>query len=440
MADNTRKAAVDILFNFSKNRAPVSDEINKFRMSSDMDTRDIRLVNELVNGTLRNLEYIDYVISRFSTLKLNKISTYVLSVLRISVYQILFMDKIPDSAAVNEGTKLAKKANYRAAGFVNAVLRKVSANEGKVVLPENRTKYISTRYSCPEWIVKEWIKHLGDEAEALAEAMNKKPATMLRVNTLKTNRKKLIKTLTEEGWECCEYDSPVFPEIDYLISAERIENISESHAYKDGLFYIQDSAGAYAGHVLSPVEGSIVLDMCSSPGGKTTHLAQIMNNSGIIHAFDVSDMKIKKIIQNRERLGITCIKPQVSDSTVVRDEFIEVADYILVDSPCSGLGIIRKKPDIKYLRTPSDSIALADISLKILETASRYLKSGGKMVFSTCTTLYNENEGVLGKFLSSHPEFKLKKIECNIENDGFITLYPHRNDCDGFFISLLTKE
>lgn len=440
MTTNPRKASVDIIYNILRNSATLSDELNSFRACTDMSEQDVRLVTEIAGGVLRNLEYIDYTVSYFSSVRLNKISPYILCVLRVSVYQILFMDRIPDSAAVNEGVKLAKKSNIRAVSFVNAILRKISANDKTIPLPEDRNKRLSVQYSCPEWIVDHWIDSVGEEAEELCRAMNQKTPTMIRVNKLKTTQDKLVLMLNEEGWVCKKYSSPVFPEADFMISAEKVGNILTSRAYKEGLFYIQDSAGAYAGQVLKPSKDSVVIDMCASPGGKTTHLAEIMENSGKIYAFDVSEYKINRIKQNLSRLGITCVSPSVMDSTVMNDELINTADYILVDAPCSGLGIIRKKPDIKYARKPQDIKELSEISLKILYNSADYLKKGGRMVFSTCTTTYEENQGVLLEFLRNRKDFKLVKIECAIQNDGYITLYPHRNDCDGFFISLLMKE
>ena len=197
---------------------------------------------------------------------------------------------------------------------------------------------------------------------------------------------------------------------------------------------------ARLGERLNPLPGSIVFDMCASPGGKTTHLAEKMNNSGRIFAFDVSDAKISTINENAKRLGIDIINASVSDSTEIKEQYFETADYLLVDAPCSGLGIIRKKPDIKYLRQPQDIGQLSEISFKILDSSANYLKSGGSMVFSTCTTVYEENEAVLFEFLKKHPDFKLKKINCTKKNDGYMTLYPHVDGCDGFFISLMTKE
>jgi len=437
---NPRKIAADILYNVIKNNYTLNAGINRLRDNEELSQLDVRFISELVSGVLRKLEYIDYFIANASDIKTNKISPYVLSVLRTGVYQILFMDRIPDSAAVNESVKLIKKSsNSRLSGFVNSVLRNVEKNRN-IKLPDDEIKALSIKYSFPEWIVKRWCERFGDDAEALLSAMNEKPETVLRTNTLKTSPEKLMEILKSEGWECRKYESLLFPEIDCLISVSKVEDISKSKAYKDGYFYIQDAAAAFAAHVLNPQNGSIVLDMCAAPGGKSTHLAQIMNNTGKIFAFDVYDGKINKINENAKRLGMTNITALKADSSEFNPEFKEKADYILADVPCSGLGIIRRKPDIKYVRKESDIADLAELSPGILNNAAKYLKKGGRMLFSTCTTEQDENENTLFEFLKANPDFHLVKIPCQRENDGYISLLTHRDNCDGFFISLLEKE
>ncbi len=435
---NPRKIAVEILYNILKKKHSYSDEMTDLRKSDlELSNLDIRFISEIVTGVLRNLEYIDFLVSASSDIKLNKISPYVLSVLRVGVYQIIFMDKVPHSAAVNESVKIIKKSsNYRLAGFVNAVLRKSIANG--LVLSNNED--LSTRYSCPEWIVKLWSEQVED-VENLLKCMNQKPDIILRANTCKISARELIDMLNKDGWICELYNSPLFAEIDYLIRVKKVgTEIESTKAYKDGLFYIQDPAASYVGHILRPEPNSVVLDMCASPGGKTTHFAQIMNGTGKVYAFDVSDGKIARINQNAKRLGFSSIIAMKNDSSVNNPSFNNTADYVVVDAPCSGLGIIRKKPDIKYLRNKEDISGLAKISMSILNSSAPYLKKGGTLVFSTCTTTYEENEKVLFDFLDMHKEFKLKKISCTKENDGYMTLFPHKDDCDGFFISLMTKE
>jgi len=441
MSSNPRKTAIQIIYNVLKGNSNLSEELSYLRGENKSNDIDKRFVSELSTGVLRNLEYIDYAISLSSDIKVNKIAPYVMCVLRVGVYQLLFMDRVPDSAAINESVKIIKaSSNRRLSGFVNALLRSVAAGGRDFPLPDEELARISTQYSCPQWMLKEWQNSGVGDIEKLASSMNEKTSTIIRTNTLKITPKELCALLLEEGWVCSQYHSPVFEDIDYLICAEKINDLTSSKAYRDGLFYVQDSAGAYVGHILNPRQNSVVFDVCASPGGKTTHLAQIMNNTGRIFAFDVSDYKIKKIKENCTRLGVTTIEAAIGDSSITNPKYHNTADYVLVDAPCSGLGIIRKKPDIKYLRKPGDSDALAKISLDILNACAPYLKSGGTMVFSTCTTVRRENEEVLFAFLDTHPEFHLKKIECLKENEGYITLFPHVDDCDGFFISLLVKD
>lgn len=442
MNTNPRKLAVDIIFKVLKGESSLSDEITSLRTNYDcLKIIDVRFVSELSNGVIRNLEYIDYVISCVSDVKINKISPYVLCVLRSGVYQLIYMDKVPPSAAVNESVKIIRKSsNSRLTGFVNAVLRKISSVKDNIELPDEHIKNISIKYSCPEWIVNKIYGRIGNETDELFKSLNTKTATVLRTNTLKTNPETLIESLNSYGWSCRKYNSDIFPDIDYLIVADKIENIDTCPEYKAGHFYIQDPAAAYVAEVLKPLEGSLILDMCAAPGGKTTHFAEKIKDKGRVVAFDVSENKINRIVENANRLGLNSVEAYVNDATVIKTDLLDSADFILVDSPCSGIGIIRKKPDIKYLRKPTDSSELAKISLNILNTSSKYLKKGGYMVFSTCTLFEEENEGVLFEFLKNNPEFSLKKIDCAIDNNGYITLYPHKNNCDGFFISLLTRN
>ncbi len=439
---NPRKLAVQILYNIINKKSLYSAQMSELRRNEDITPLDVRFVSEIVTGVLRNLEYLDFLITQSSDIRLNKISPYVHCVLLIGIYQIIFMDKVPHSAAVNECVKIIKKSsNYRLGGYVNAVLRKAGTNG--MLLPEkdDPKKYLSIKYSCPLWLTDLYNERLGSETEQLLKCMNSKPDIILRVNTTKTSTDSLLSVLSQEHWECEMYKSELFPEIDYLIRVKKVGcEIEHSEAYKNGLFYVQDPAAAYVGHILNPKANSIVFDMCASPGGKTTHFAEIMQNTGKVYAFDVTNEKINKININSQRLGLCNITAQVSDSSVYNKYFNQMADYVVVDAPCSGLGIIRKKPDIKYQRKQSDISDLSKISSAILNAGAQYVKSGGYLLFSTCTITKEENENVLFYFLETHKEFKLKSISCTKDNDGYITLYPHTDDCDGFFISLMTKE
>lgn len=440
MSVNPRKISADIIYNVTKKSASLGAQIDKCRSSGALTELDMRFVTELTAGTLRKLELLDFLILASSDISIGKISPYVLAVLRTGAYQLLFMDKIPQSAAVNECVKIIKSSsNNRLGGFVNAVLRCIARNGLGVKLPTDITKRLSVEYSCPEWIVKRWQARFGDEAEQLLASMSKKPATVIRPNTLRTTSGELINILRSEGWQCDIIETGLFKDMG-LISASKIESLEKSEAYREGLFYVQDAAAAFASKALNPREGSFVIDMCASPGGKSTHMAQLMNNRGHILAFDIYDSKIKRIEENAARLGTDIISAERRDASVQIPELKGKADYILADVPCSGLGIIRRKPDIKYSRSESDIAALARISADILDNAALYLKRGGRLLFSTCTLEAEENENQLFAFLKKHSDFKLVPIDCSVKNSGYITLMPHKYDCDGFFISLMEKE
>ncbi len=442
MSYNPRKLAVDIVYNVLKKCNTLSSELTAIRKRSDeISSLDIRFISEISTGVLRNLEYVDYMISKASDVKISKISPYVLCVLRCGCYQLVFMDKVPPRAAVDECVKLVKKsANRRLSGFVNAVMRKIDSQKNQVILPDDEIKKLSVVYSCPEWLVSKFKNRLHDETEQLLSVLNIKPATILRTNTLKTTRTELIDLLNSKGWNCTKYNSDLYIDMDYLITTDKVDSIDRSEEYLKGMFYIQDPAAAYVAEVMNPASGSVVFDMCASPGGKSTHIAEKMGDTGEVYSFDVSESKVNRIVENATRLGLKSIHAEVRDSTVNDPALHSKADYILVDAPCSGFGIIRKKPDIKYLRKETDSEQLAQISLSILCVAADYLKSGGTLVFSTCTILKEENEDVLFEFLKLRPDFQLKTIECSVKNEGYLTLFPHKNNCDGFFISLLIKE
>ena len=442
MHENPRKTTADILYSTLVKSSSASSEIDAVRRKNIYSDADMRFVSEVVFGCLRKLEYIDYAISYASNIKLNKISPFVLCVMRTGAYQILFMDRVPDSAAVNESVKIIRRcANPRASGFANAVLRKVAANRTNILLPKDKSELLSIEYSCPRWIVDSWQSHFGEQTQQILSAMNKKPPTFLRANSLRTDSARLCEMLRADGWECSVYHSDIFPQAADLLQVTRIgKPISEVKAYRDGLFYIQDAAAAYAAYVLAPKAGMHVIDMCAAPGGKSTHMAELMKNSGKITAFDIYPEKLGRINDNAQRLGIGIIDTVLADSTVYNDSYRSSADCVLADVPCSGLGIIRRKPDIKYTRKKDDITALANIGYKVLCNAAMYLKPGGRMVFSTCTTERAENEDNLFRFLDAHPEFKLKKINCGRENDGYITLLPNRDGCDGFFISVVERD
>ena len=441
MAKNARRVSADILYNVYKNGAYLNEELKSVRKIEELSQNDMRFVTELTMGVIKNKLRIDYIISKNINIKLKKVSLYILAIMECAVYQILYMDKVPHSAAVNEGVKLTKTRKLnKSTAFVNAVLRNILKNINAIEYPKDKTEYLSVYYSFPLWLVQKWEKDFGiNRLEAIIKSLSEKADLYFRVNTLKTDAKSLALSLKNSGCEVSEHNNKDFPSVDYMLLCNSVNDIQSLKEFNEGLFYVQDFAASLTVEVLDVKPGMTVADMCAAPGGKTTHIAEKMNNNGKIYAFDMFEHKINKINENAKRLGIDIIKASVADSSVNIPDLNGICDRVLVDAPCSGLGIIRRKPDIKYARSIDDLEQLSKISYSILDNAKNYLKKGGIMVFSTCTIEMCENDGVVNEFLKNNKKFKKQIINCNKQNDGSITLYPDLDMCDGFYICKLIK-
>lgn len=412
-------ALYEIEYGGAYSNMAVKDALKKLE-----DSRDKGLVTQLIYGVVRRKLTLDYIISKYSKVKIKKLSKYVLLILRMGVYQLYFTDKIPESAAVNESVKLAKKFCGKSSGFVNGILHSVIRGKDSLEYPKDKIEYLSVKYSFPEEIV-ELLWETGFCEDLLAR-LNDEPETTVRVNSLK-----------EE-----ELETPM--EVSDIYDGARIlkgTDIAENPDYQKGRIIPQDIGAMMASLALMPNPGDTVIDMCAAPGGKTTHLAEIMGNEGKIYAFDIHPHKIEIIKKNAERMGISIIDARLGDGCQIQNEFVEKADKILCDVPCSGLGIIRRKPDIKWNKESIDE--LPDIQYQILQNASKYLKVGGEIVYSTCTIIKRENEDVIKKFLLENKNFELVSIELpgklQRENEGYITLYPNIDGTDGFFISKIKR-
>ena len=397
----------------------------KGQLKGDMSALDKGFLTQLVYGTVRYKLTIDYIIEKNSDIKLKKMSKFVLLILEMGVYQLYYLEKVPQNAAVDESVKLAKRYAPRSKGFVNAVLRSAAKNKEKLEFPTDRIKYLSLKYSFTEDMVKRFSEL--DFSEELLKSLNKEPKTTVRINSLK----------------CESLENPAFTPSDaykYAAYAKGVD-VAETAEYKEGKFIVQDIAAMMPSLALSPNPDEVCVDVCAAPGGKTTHLAELMKNKGKIYAFDIHPHKIEIIQKNAERMGIDIISAICHNSTELYEQLCSKADKVLADVPCSGLGIIAGKPDIKWNK--EDISELPQIQLKILETASKYLKAGGELVYSTCTLIKEENEGVIEKFLAENKNFRLEKIEASSaiigENDGFVTLYPNFTDTSGFFIAKLKR-
>ena len=423
---NSRELALNILYKVEFGEGYANIEIDKEFNKSDLIDLDKALASEIVYGVLTWKITIDEIIKMHSSIKMQKISPWILNILRIGIYQIVFLDKIPVSAAVNESVKLAKRYGHEASSrFTNAILRKIEKNELDKLLdylstqPILEDELISIITSHPLWLVDKLLtEHDKKFVTLLLNANNVKPCITLRANTLKTTRDELLKLLQLKGFEC---EKGKLPDSIY---------IKKINDFSDKFYTVQDEAAQLAALKLNPKSGEKVLDACSAPGGKTTYLAELMKNIGKIDAWDIHEHRVKLVKDLANKLDISIINATQKDASEYSPAFEKYYDKILLDVPCTGIGVIRKKPDIKWTRNPEDILTLVEVQEKILETCSKYLRNGGQMVYSTCTVFEEENHLQIEKFLSKHEDFKL------IEE---VKLYPHIDNTDGFYIALLER-
>lgn len=388
----------------------------------DMSRADKALLTNLVYGVISRHFTLVYVIEKYSSVKYKKLSNYVRLILEMGIYQLMYADKIPESAAVNESVKLAKKYARRGSErFVNGVLRAICRSNAEFELPQDRIKALGVKHSFSPTMTEHFVNLFGhDRADSIMEALNEPPSLILRANTLKITAEELIEKLAVHGIKA-------EPAGESLIFSSGFD-ISSNELYKQGLFSVQDSAAYNAARVLEPKSGDTVIDMCAAPGGKTTHMAELMGNCGKIIACDIHEHKTKLIKQQAERMGITCVSVKCMDSSVYCEEFRESADCVLCDVPCSGWGIIRRKPDIKL--NADTETALAPIQKAILNNGAEYVKNNGAIMYSTCTLNPLENEAVTSEFLKTHRNFE-KVYEH--------TFYPDEDKTDGFYICKMIK-
>lgn len=438
---DAREIGFKVLCDIEKNNNYSNIAINKHFKNLEISDMDRGLATELIYGVIENKYYLDYIINKLSKIKVKKMSTYVKIFLRMGTYQILFLDSISDYAAVNETVKLSKKYDKKSSGFINAILRNEIRSKDTImdITEEDSVKYLSIKYSYNSWIIKNWIDNFGQEfTEDLLEANNEKPSIYIRTNTLKVSREELIEKLNAMGIVCLKV-----PMVEEAIKVEKMKNIEKNELFKAGLFTIQDISSMMVGKVINPKKDSSVLDVCSAPGGKSTHLATLMNNTGKVIARDIFEHKLKLIKATVNRLGIKNVCVEKFDASEVDENSIGKFDYVLADVPCSGLGIIRRKPEIKY-KKEEELKDITSIQKKILENASKYVKIGGNLVYSTCTIQDVENIDIITSFIEKNNNFELTPIDTvNVDFDnqdkGYLKIYPNIHGIDGFFIAKLKR-
>ena len=423
MIDKVRELALKVLYKIDKEEAYSNIALNEIINANreKLTPKDIGLISEIIYGVTTWKLTLDVIIIKHSKIKMKKISTWVLNILRMGIYQILFLDKIPQSAAVNESVNLAKRYGHKSsANFVNAVLRKVSmVDYAELFKIENPIERISKTTSMPVWIIEELLKDKDyniNNVRKICGNLVQRPNITIRRNNLKINKEEFEKQLKERNINFTEIE-----ENKEFYIVEKIKNIENLDMFQKGYFTVQDLSAGMSAYMLEPKENEYILDACSAPGGKTTYIAELMNNKGKILAWALYEARTNLIKENAQRLGINIINTETNDATKYKAEYNEKFDKILLDVPCMGIGVIKRKPDIKWHRKPEDLKVISKVQYEILENCSKYVKKGGTIIYSTCSILEKENHGIIQKFLEKNPIYTTTeiKIEPTEKQDGF---------------------
>jgi len=449
--ESAREAALRALIEIDEKDSYAQPARDRILDSGGLAMRDRAFCTELIFGVTKHRKTIDYIIETFSTRPVLKMDPVTRNTLRLGVYQISYLERIPKHAAVSESVALAKKyAHIGSAGFVNAVLRSFLRKPDAIRFPDparDPVSYISLKYSHPEWLVSRWIKRFGEEeTKELCLANNEEAPVTLRTNTLKTTRDALIWELGSGGFEA--HPSHL---VDEGIELRNTGDLFGHELYSKGMFFAQDIASMLVSYVLSPEPNERVLDVAAAPGGKTTHIAQLMGDRGHIMACDVHDHRLELIRENLKRLGISSVKPILSDSRHLPDDIKAIEfDRVLLDAPCSGTGILRRRADLRWQRTEEDLEHLVKLQKELLQAAAGQVKPGGVLVYSTCSIEPEENSELISDFLSEHREFSADygmpylpagfKTAFQDQGKPYVNTYPHIHRIDGFFIARLRRH
>ncbi|KMK77158.1 16S rRNA (cytosine(967)-C(5))-methyltransferase RsmB [Alkalihalobacillus pseudalcaliphilus] len=448
MKKDVREVALNILMQVEDKKAYSNLLLNQTIKNGHVDKKDIGLLTELVYGTIQRKLSLTFFLTPFVKKGLESLEPWVTTLLKMSLYQFVYLERIPDRAIIHEAVTIAKKRGHEGTGsLVNGVLRSIQ-RDGVPTFDslKNQTKRLAFEYSFPKWMVRRWLEVYGEQAtiEMMVTSL-KPPVITIRVNQLITTPIELITLLEQEGVKAV--NGTLSP--DALVIKEG--NPFTTKAFEQGLFTAQDESSMLVARALGPLPNEKVLDSCAAPGGKSTHLAEQMNNQGMLVSIDLHEHKVKLIQDQAKRLGLTMIEAKSGDVRTFSSETEhESFDKILLDAPCSGLGVIRRKPDIKWLKQESDIKDIAALQKSLLEAVAPLLKKGGRLVYSTCTIDKEENEAIVEQFLQTHPEFQWDKslserLPHQVSNvkgfaEGSVTILPQDFETDGFYIACLMKQ
>jgi len=438
MLTNAREVAVEVLGKVLNQGAYSNIALDNAFSSAKLKDEDTSLVTEITYGTLKHLITIDMILEKNISISLKKVESNVMNILRISIYQMKYLDRIPSYAVINEAVNLTKKYSKTASGFVNGVLRGYLRKVDEELTFKNELEKDSFTYAFPLWMVKLFKEQYGKNYRKIMEGLNERPSITYRVNRLKMERGEALERLESLGYHAEK--TKISP---YGIEVKGGRSVLDNPLFKEGALTVQDESSMLVAGLLVEETATSYMDLCSAPGGKTTGIAELTGDQVPILAFDIYESKLKQIRENKNRLGIKSIKPILHDAKVMMNEFKGTSN-VLLDAPCSGLGIIRKKPEIKYTKGQKELNSLVSLQKELLNVAKAYVREDGLLVYSTCTLNKEENEENARWFLAENKDFEVYPVELGqVENliytkEGFVTILPG-NTMDGFFVARFRK-
>ncbi len=429
---SVRELVLDILIEVNEkeqySHLVIRDVLNKYQY---LEKQERAFLTRLAEGTIEHMLEMDFIINSFSKVKVKKMKPLIRNLLRMSVYQLKYMDAIPDAAVCNEAVKLAKKRGFgQLRGFVNGVLRNIARELDKLQYPDEKlepARFLEVTYSVPMWMVEQWIRDYGyEKTKVICKSFLEERPITIRTNLLRIQPEELKARLEAEG-----VTVKAVPALSYAFEISGFDYLQALDSFVEGLFYVQDISSMMVAETAAPEKGSYIIDVCAAPGGKSSHLAEKMEGTGTVEARDLTEYKVSLMDENIERHGLKNMNAVQMDATILDKDSVNKADVLICDLPCSGLGVMGKKTDIRYKMTAEKQQDLVKLQRQILSTVHAYVKTGGTLVYSTCTIHKDENEGNVAWFLKEHPEFELVSKE---------QMFPGETYHDGFFIAKMVRK
>ena len=445
-AINEREIVLEVLLEITEHgmysHIVLRDVLNKYQY---LEKKERSFITRVTEGTLEHMMEIDYILDQFSKVKVKKMKPVIRNIMRSAVYQMKYMDSVPVSAACNEAVKLAVRKGFGSLrGFVNGVLRNVARNLDQIEYPTEPLKRLSIQYSMPEWILNLWLKaYDSDIVEQMLQAFQRETPLTIRCNLRMVTPKQLKEHLEAEG-----VTVKVHPYLEYAFHISGFDYLGELESFQNGEFSVQDISSMLVSELAAPKEGDYVIDVCAAPGGKSLHMAEKLNGSGHVEARDLTEYKVSLIQENIERTGLNNVEAVQQDALIFDEASVGKADIVLADLPCSGLGVLAKKTDLKYKATKEGADSLAKLQREMLKNVQAYVKDEGKLVYSTCTINPAENMDNVHWFLNQYPEFELidihgllcEELQKDVKENGCIQLLPGVHQSDGFFLACMKKR